>query len=150
LGLKRRNNVLLYPAAIRRDGDTFIVLFPDLPYTHTNGKSRADALLHAPDALQLGISALMEKGEDIPPPGKPRRGAVLVGLPSVVASAKAELYTALRAAGVRKADLARRMGIHKQQVERLLDIDHASRIEQLESAFAALNMRLVVDIQRAA
>jgi hypothetical protein len=28
------------------------------------------------------------------------------------------------------------MGIHKQQVDRLLDIDHASRIEQLEAAFA--------------
>jgi antitoxin HicB len=75
---------------------------------------------------------------------------VLVGLPSVVASAKAELYSALRSAGVRKAELARRMGIHKQQVERLLDIDHASRIEQLEAAFAALRMRLVIEIQSAA
>ena len=142
--------MLLYPDTIRRDGDTFVVLFPDLPHTHTNGKSREDARLHAPDALQLGLSALMEKNVDLPVPGKPGRGAVLVGLPSVVASAKAELYMALRAASVRKAELARRMGIHKQQVERLLDIDHASRIEQLEAAFAALNMRLVVDIQRAA
>jgi antitoxin HicB len=143
--------MLLYPAIIRRDGDTFIALFPDLPHAHTNGKSREDALAHAPDALQTGISMLMEKNLDIPAPGKARgRNSVLVGLPSIVASAKVELYKALRSSGIKKADLARRMGIHKQQVERLMDIDHASRIEQLEDAFAALAMRLTIDIQNAA
>jgi hypothetical protein len=50
---------------------------------------------------------------------------------------------------VRKAELARRMGIHKQQVDRLLDIDHASRIEQLEAAFSALQMRLIIAVQHA-
>ena len=74
----------------------------------------------------------------------------MVGLPSVTSDAKAELYIALRASGLRRAELARRMGIHKQQVDRLLDIDHASRIEQLEAAFAALQMKLTVDIQPAA
>jgi antitoxin HicB len=141
---------MLYPATIRRDGDTFAVLFPDIPHAHTNGKSREDALAHAPDALQAAISMLMEKGLEIPAPSRVRRNAVLVPLPSVVASAKVELYSALRSAGVRKAELARRMGIHKQQVERMMDIDHTSRIEQLEAAFAALNKRLVVDILNAA
>lgn len=107
-------------------------------------------MAHAPDALQAAISMLMEKGMDIPAPGKARRNAVLVPLPSVVASAKVELYRALRSAGVRKAELARRMGIHKQQVERLMDIDHTTRIEQLEAAFSALNKRLIVDILNAA
>jgi len=68
----------------------------------------------------------------------------------VLSDAKTGPYMALRASGLRKAELARRMGIHKQQVDRLLDIDHASRIEQLEVAFAALQMRLTVDIQPAA
>jgi antitoxin HicB len=142
--------MLRYPATLRRDGKTFVVLFPDLPFAHTNGDSREDALAHAPDALHTAISMLMEKNLDIPDPGKLRRGAVLVGLPSVTSDAKAGLYMALRASGVRKVELARRMGIHKQQIDRLLDIDHASRIEQLEAAFAALQMRLTVDIQSAA
>lgn len=142
--------MLLYPAIVRRDGETFIVLFPDIPHAHTNGSSREDALHHAPDALQAGISMLMDKVESIPEPGRARKGSILVGLPSVAASAKAELYSALRASGRRKAELARRMGIHKQQVERLLDLNHVSRIEQLKSAFAALNKRLVVEIQSAA
>ena len=139
----------LYPATIKRDGDSFTLIFPDVPGAHTNGDTREDALAHAPDALHTAISMLMEKNLDIPEPGKLRRGAVLVGLPSVTGEAKARLYMALRAGGVRKAELARRMGIHKQQIDRLLDMDHASRIEQLEAAFAALQMRLTVDIQPA-
>jgi antitoxin HicB len=67
----------------------------------------------------------------------------------VIGDAKTGLYTALRASRMRKAELARRMGIHKQQVDRLLDLDRASRIEQLEAAFAALQMRLTVDIRPA-
>jgi antitoxin HicB len=142
--------MLLYPATIKRDGDSFTLVFPDIPGAHTNGDSREDALAHAPDALHAAISMLMEKNLDIPAPSTARRkGVVLVGLPSVISDAKTGLYMALRASGLRKAELARRMGIHKQQVDRLLDIDHASRIEQLEAAFAALQMRLTVDIQAA-
>jgi antitoxin HicB len=140
----------LYPASVRPDGDTFVVLFPDIPHAHTNGNSREDALKHAPDALLAGISMLMEKGMEIPAPGRPGKNSVMVALPSVIVSAKVHLYTAVRAAGVRKSELARRMGIHKQQVERLMDIDHTSRIEQMESAFAALGMRMVVDVEKAA
>ena len=81
------------------------------------------------------------------PTGTRRKGVVLVGLPSVISDARTELYIALRASGLRKADLARRMGIHRQQVDRGFDIEHASRIEQLEAAFAALQMKLTVDIQ---
>lgn len=141
--------MLRYPATVRPDGKTFVVLFPDLPFAHTNGDSRGDALSHAPDALHTALSMLMEKSLDIPEPGRLRRGAVLVGLPSVTADAKVALYKALRTSGVRKSELARRMGIHKQQIDRLLDIDHASRIEQLEMAFAALQMKLTVDVQPA-
>ena len=141
--------MLLYPATVRRDGNTFTLIFPDVHAAHTNGDTREDALSHASDALHTALSMLMEKNLDIPEPGKPRRGSVMIGLGSVTADAKVALYKALRASGIRKAELARRMGIHKQQIDRLLDIDHASRIEQLESAFAALQMRLVVDIQPA-
>ena len=143
--------MLLYPATISRDGNSFTLIFPDIPGAHTNGNTREDALAHAPDALHTAISMLMEKNQDIPAPSKARRkGVVLVGLPSVIGDAKTGLYMALRASGFRKTELARRMGIHKQSVERLLDIDHASRIEQLEAAFAALQMRLTVDIHPAA
>ena len=48
--------MLRYPATVKRDGDTFVILFPDIPHAHTNGKTRADALANAPDALHAAIS----------------------------------------------------------------------------------------------
>jgi antitoxin HicB len=82
----------------------------------------------------------------------PRGGkqVAMVGRLSLIAAAKVQLYSALRASGVRKSELARRMSIHKQQVERLMDIEHSSRIEQLESAFKVLELRIVVDVEKAA
>lgn len=143
--------MLLYPADLHRDGDSVVLVFPDLPQGgHTNGFDERDALRHAPFALKAAISMLMEKGLAIPSPGAAHGRGHLIGLPSVIEDAKVELYTAMRAAGIRKAELARRMGIHKQQMERLLDLDHASRIEQLELGFRALGKKLRIAVDDAA
>lgn len=50
----------------------------------------------------------------------------------------AELYKTFRASGMRKAEPARRIGIPKSNLDRLFDLSHRSRLEQLEAAFAAL------------
>jgi antitoxin HicB len=144
--------MLLYPVTLRPDGNSVVVLFPDFSERgHTNGTDEKDALHHAPDPLKAIISMLIEKNLDIPRPGRSaRKGVRLIGLPSVIDDAKVELYMALRKSGIRKAELARRMGIHKQQVERLFDLDPASRIEQLEAAFEALGLKLAVSVAAAA
>jgi antitoxin HicB len=146
---KRKGKLALRgQATLNNDGCADIIV-PRHSVCDTNGNSRTDALANAPDAMHAAMSMLVEKNMDIPNPSKPRgKSTPLIGLPSAIVDAKAELYRALRSADVRKAELARRMGIHKQQVERLLDLDHASRIEQLEAAFRALN--LTIDIQLAA
>ncbi len=56
----------------------------------------------------------------------------------------------MRAGRVHKAELARRMSIPRQQIERLLDLQHSSRLEHIEAAFRALNKRLVVATEDAA
>jgi antitoxin HicB len=63
---------------------------------------------------------------------------------------KAELYSAFRASGIKKVELARRLGIPKTTVDRLFDLDHHSRLDQIEGAFAALGKRLAVEVQDAA
>ena len=52
--------------------------------------------------------------------------------------------------GVGKAELARRLDVHLPQVDRMLDLCHASKLEQIEAALNALGKRLVVDIADAA
>ena len=47
-------------------------------------------------------------------------------------------------------DLARRLGIPKTIIDRLFDLNHHSRLDQMEAAFAALGKRLAVQIEDAA
>jgi antitoxin HicB len=50
----------------------------------------------------------------------------------------------MRKAGITKAELTRRIGISPQQAQRLFDIHHASRLDQIEAGMRALGRRLVV------
>ena len=54
------------------------------------------------------------------------------------------------ASGLRKVDLAGRLRIPKTVIDRLFDLNHHSRLEQIEAAFAALGKRLAVQIEDAA
>jgi antitoxin HicB len=68
----------------------------------------------------------------------------------LLAEAKIRLYREMRESGIRKADLARRIGCHMRQVDRLLDLRHGSHLDQIEAAFAALSKRIVIQIEDAA
>jgi antitoxin HicB len=63
---------------------------------------------------------------------------------------KVDLYKAFLESGLKKADLARRIGIPETHIERLFSLRHRSRLEQIETAFAALGKRLHVEVRNAA
>jgi antitoxin HicB len=48
--------------------------------------------------------------------------------------------------GIKKAELARRLGWHLPQVDRLFDLRHASKLEQIEAAAAALGRHIEVRV----
>ena|SRR5947209_4043231 len=120
----------------------FIVNFPDFPEGWSQGDSRQEALVQAADLLETMVANYMAEGWDLPG-FSPAAGRPLVPLAPLVA-AKAELYRAMRKAGITKAELARRIGISPQQAQRLFDIHHASRLDQIEAAMRALGRRRVV------
>ena len=132
-----------YPVALERDGDTVLVSFPDFPEAHTFGDDKEEALARAEDALLTVLDAYIRDRQDIPVPS--RAGAPHVTLSGLV-SAKLGLYGAMRASGIGKAELARRLGCHLPQVDRLLDLGHASRLDQLEPALQAVGRRLAVSV----
>ena len=88
-------------------------------------------------------------GEGLPAASEMASGEEMVAL-SALGMAKAGLYDAMREQGVGRAELARRLRWHLAQVCRVLDLRHASRMEQVETALAALGLRLIVDVARAA
>jgi antitoxin HicB len=141
---KRDGLPLAYPANLDADEDGgFVVTFPDFGVGVTQGETCEEALTQAADLLETMVANYMAEGWDLPDPSPPTAGRPLVGLAPLVA-AKAELYRAMRKAGIGEAELARRVGISPQQARRLFDIHHASRLDQIEAAMRALGRRLVV------
>jgi antitoxin HicB len=135
-----------YPVTFERDDNgTVLVSFPDFPEAHTFGEDETDAALRARDALATVIDAYIKDRRDVPlPSATVTKHRVAV---SALVEAKMRLYETMRSDKVGKADLAKRLGWHLPQVDRLLAMTHGSRLEQLEAAFRALGKRMVVGIE---
>jgi len=139
-----------YPATLVPDPDGgFTVTFRDVPEAITEGDSREEALLRAEDALESALAMYVMAKEPLLAPSAAKPGEAMVPL-SALGMAKAALYEAMREQGVGRAELARRLRWHLPQVARVLDLRHASKMEQVEAALAALGLRLIVDVAKAA
>lgn len=135
-----------YPVVLEPQAEGgFVVTFPDVPEAITQGEDEDEALLYAVDALEAALSFYVEARKPLPAPSRPRRGQRTVR-PSALEGAKLGVYQAMTEQGVRKAELARRLGWHMPQVDRLFDLRHASRLDQLEAAARALGRQLEVRI----
>jgi antitoxin HicB len=139
--------MIVYPAKFDRAKDGITVTFPDIPEAITCGFSEREAMEYAVDAIITVFTEYIKRRQAIPRASKARGKSMrLVVLPALE-EAKIRLYEAMRETGVRKADLARRMGWQKSQVDRLLDLRHRSRLDQIEAALAKLHKRLVVNVE---
>jgi antitoxin HicB len=130
------------------DNGTFLVTCPQLPIVATFGETEPEALGHAVDAIETALASMIDDSEDIPRPARSARG-IPVRLP-MLTTLKLQLYWALRAAGITRAELARRLGWKRESVDRLFRLDHRSRLEQIEAAFAALGRTVDVHVHEAA
>jgi antitoxin HicB len=137
--------MLGYPVVLKRDTNRqLIVRFPDIPEALSAGDDEAHALAMGREALITALDFYFDDRRLVPQPSRPKRGQKVVFLPARVA-AKVLLHNAMVEQGVKKAELARRVGMAPPNVERLLDPRYASKIEQVEAALAALGKRLVVE-----
>lgn len=142
--------MLRYPVTLKKDSnDTLLVTAPDLPEVATFGNDREDALARAADAIATALQGRITDRKNIPQPSAPKRGQRLVSLPAIVA-AKLALYRAMMETGTRKSDLARRLGVHGPQIDRLLDLDHNSRLDQIDAAARAIGRELHIELRPAA
>jgi antitoxin HicB len=137
--------MLTYKVKLERDdNDTFLVTCPALPEVTTFGTDESDALHHAAAAIEEALAARISAGDDIPVVQN-AKGDTAVSLPALTAI-KVELYRTARQERVTPAEMARRLKWHREQVDRLFRLDHASRLDQIEAAFKALGRRLDVEV----
>ncbi len=134
--------MFLYPVILKRDRDGgFVVTFKDIPEAITQGETRAEALEAAQDALETALDFYFEDKRAVPLPSKPKRGQPVVELPASL-SAKILLLNEMIQQHVRPAELARRLKTTPQEVNRLTDVQHTSRIDGIAAALKALGRRL--------
>ena len=134
-----------YPVTLTPDGDTVLVTFADVPEALTFGADEDEALLQAVDALETALSFYVEGRKPLPVASKAKRGQRTVR-PSALEAAKLGVYQAMTEQGIKKSELARRLGWHMPQVDRLFDLRHASRLDQIEAAARALGRHLEVRV----
>ncbi len=133
-----------YPVILTPDDGTVLVTFPDVPEAITFGANEDEALHHAVDALETALSFYVDARKPLPEPSvRPDLPSVR---PSALESIKLAVYREMLAQGVRKAELARRLGWKAPQVDRLFDLGHASRLDQLEAAAKALGRHIDVTL----
>jgi len=126
------------------DNGTLLVTCPQLPEVTTFVEDEEDAAARAVDAIEEALAARIADQRDIPKPTAIGRYRAAI---SLQAQAKVQLYWALQEAGITRAELVRRLGWKRESVDRLFRLDHATRIDQYQAAFDALDREVEIKVR---
>ena len=135
--------MLSYPIKINKRADGVVGTCPDFPEVTIDCTDRQDALARAGDILVAAIAVRIAYSHDIPEPSAGRHRAVL----STQTAIKVRLYQAARERGVSIRELGHRLRWRRAQLVRLFDLKHTSQLDQLEAAFAALELQLKIRVE---
>jgi antitoxin HicB len=136
-----------FPVILTPDEEAggFVVTFPDIPEAITQGETLDEALDMAQDALETALEFYFDDKRPVPKPSGSTRGQHVVVLPPSL-SAKVLLLNEMLAQNVRPAELARLLRTTPQEVNRLTNLRHTTRIDGIDSALQALGKRLEVSV----
>lgn len=119
----------------------FLVEFPDIPEALTQGRTKQEALTNAFDALVTAFEFYFEDGDRIPEPGIPTGD--YIELPLSI-EAKVLMLNAFIDSNISQTDLADRMNVKKQEVTRLFDLKHSTKIDTIQKAVNSLGRRMAL------
>lgn len=135
-----------YPARFEPDvNGGYSVTFRDIPEAITQGDTLEEARREAVAALVTAMDFYFEDNRSVPTPSAAQPGEELVAMPVSVAT-KVTLLNLMLEQHKRPVDLARAMHVKPQEVTRIMNLHHATKIDTLASAFAALGRRLQVQV----
>ena len=123
----------------------YTVTFRDVPEAITEGDTLDEAEAMALDALVTAMDFYFDGGRPVPTPSKAKAGERIVALPASVA-AKVHLLNARLASGMKSADIARAMGNKPQELARVFDLKHATKIDTIAAALRALGRHLTLQV----
>lgn len=138
-----------YLATVDFDEETnsYEISFVDFPDIQGVAYCEEDIELEAADTLITGLVDFISSRTLIPEPTKSDNEAIQVHLP-ILSCLKIALHNAIIQTKTRKSDLARKLNLNSQQIDRLLDIEHASKIDALEQALYLLGHEVKVTVNK--
>lgn len=99
----------------------------------------------AADALLTAMDFYFEDKRPVPSPSKAKKGEELIALPAS-ASAKILLLNEMIAQGVTPSELARRLRTRPQDVNRIINLGHVTKIDTIADALLTLGKHLEISI----
>ncbi len=123
----------------------FVATFQDIPEAITQGETVEEALAMAQEALETAMEFYFEDKRAIPVPSKPKRGQHVIDLPASL-SAKVLLLNEMVTQKIRPAELARRLNTTPQEVNRLTNLRHTTRIDGIAAALQAMGRQLEISV----
>jgi antitoxin HicB len=140
-------NTFEYPVTLTPQAEGgFVVTFSDVPEAITQGENEEEALLYAVDALETALSFYINDKQPLPNPSIPAPKQHTV-CPSTLECAKLGVYQAMLEQGIKKTELAHRLGWRLPQIDRLFDLKHVVRFDHIEAAARVLGKRIEVRIK---
>jgi antitoxin HicB len=116
----------------------------DVPEAMTDGVDLNTVTSDMGVALGAALAGYLKQGRCLPIPSVPELCELLVPVAPLVA-AKLALISAMSRQGVSNSELARRLGVTEAVVRRMVDPDHASRLDRLVEALACLGVCLAIE-----
>ena len=129
------------------DEGTYEINFSDFPDVQGIAYSKDNIELEAEETLTTAISDLIASKQLIPQPSAAPDNGFTVYLPTL-SRLKIALNNAIIQTGTTKIDLARKLSLNAQQIERLLDLQYASKVESLEQALYLLGYEVVTLVNK--
>jgi len=130
-----------YPVDVYSDVRGYFVFCRDLPEAEGRGRTREEAFDACKDALICVFNDFFLSREAIPLPGDFERDFITV--PASVA-AKVLLLNEVVQQNVSNSELARRLGLKRQEITRLFDLNHATKIDTIQKALEVMGKHLAL------
>lgn len=134
---------MYYPAHIvlNTESDIYSISFRDIPEALSQGMSLNEAKTMAVDALSTGFQFYFEDFRKIPFPSAAEKDEVLINVPLAL-WAKVLLLNKMLDLNISKSELARRLNITRQQVQRIFDAGQNTKIETVHKALGVIGYSL--------
>lgn len=136
-----------YPVKLTPDkvDGGYVATFPDIPEAITQGETIDEALAMAHEALEAALEFYFDDNRAVPMPSRQKRGQYAVDL-SASMSAKVLLLNVMVTQKVRPAELARRLRTTPQEINRLTNLKHTTRIDGIDAALRAMGHHLEITV----